>query len=519
MKKSFVLLFAGMLIAVMGISIVVAAPVRQGVLIPTPTVPVVESSLSFEITTVAIEDTIFTYSGETIDGVVFSETTFEIIYPSTGILSIDVSTDPEVEIEEVALVIFDASGDEVNTAEATLNEETGNWELDILEGTDGYPTWLIQQARWQVVLPDSTEVDGPNVELIAPDNSREWLRAEREDGWIIYWFGLETYTPEAFATFVFDTIDATSPRRTTLFGEDVQPGTLVFYPSFETVSETEPPDWFDQQEQYVTYYPIVPYGIMYMDLENTINNNCPYQLPAEQRTEQWRVERAVQLTMTANLLNSLYFVTNNTTFNPQWWTYGMRLWASVQTDAPADERLRNLARSGYELVSLTNPNGLPNRSVLLDGCVGLGYDAGYSFINFLNAAYGGVETIAAIHQLIMNFTDVATAVEQVTELPFTEIENEWRAYLGFPPLEAEVSTIDLLEPAPNAPYQPGDMVTIPGPQFTEILQEPDDRTGLLPPCLPGQNVEILRVGSLDGVDWYEINCSGLVGWVTVDGLE
>jgi hypothetical protein len=201
---------------------------------------------------------------------------------------------------------------------------------------------------------------------------------------------------------------------------------------------------------------------------------------------------------------------------PEWWSEGQPQWFGI---APGkyDERLRRLATL-QDIPSLRTEIG--SEQTMADGCYALSYAVGASFINWLLTNYGGTATHLEIAQLMRANSSIYEAVEAATGKPFMEIENEWRAYLGFPALElADVDPASALGPAIDPVAAEGDTVTLPAtPPLPGIYEAPGPNQLTSGQCFANTPVKILRVGSLDGVDYYQVDCMGQVGWMSRDQL-
>ena len=182
-----------------------------------------------------------------------------------------------------------------------------------------------------------------------------------------------------------------------------------------------------------------------------------------------------------------------------------------------DERLTYLATI-YDLPSLTTHIG--SRLPAADGCTALAYVVGPSFWNHLNLEYGGMETIARIIEMQRDQMSIYAAVEEITGKTFLEVENEWRVKYGFRPLTlADVDPASALEPYEDSLLVEGGMVTLPAmPPMVKMNEDPGEGSMPGPQCFGSTPVMILRMGTLDDIAYFEIDCMGMTGWVTRDQL-
>lgn len=74
---------------------------------------------------------------------------------------------------------------------------------------------------------------------------------------------------------------------------------------------------------------------------------------------------------------------------------------------------------------------------------------------------------------------------------------------------------DPIDPA----FQPGDAVTLPSSPFQQLMYPAPGDPLAMGACYAGTTVAILQMGSLEGMNYYEIDCMGMIGWVTADQLE
>ena len=154
-----------------------------------------------------------------------------------------------------------------------------------------------------------------------------------------------------------------------------------------------------------------------------------------------------------------------------------------------------------------------------DGCFYLNYDAGQSFVTWLVGTYG-IDTHRHIVDLQAQNNQFEAAVEQATGETFLDIENDWRVYIGFAAIMPEdLDPSLLLEPYEDTMVAAGDIVTLPAlPAISMMYQDPMPNALVSGSCYANVDVEILRMGQLDDVAYFEINCMGQVGWVTRDQL-
>ena len=238
-------------------------------------------------------------------------------------------------------------------------------------------------------------------------------------------------------------------------------------------------------------------------------SECIYLTSAEERTEQWRVERTLYGTVPHEVAH-LYQYDKGVSLGPNWWIEGQADYFTYSAGS-YDARIRHLA----SLQDIDNLEGnISAFTYEADGCYALAYDMGVSFINFLLSNYGGIDTHAQLVDLISRNVVLADAVEQVTGKPFIEIQNEWRTYLGFRELtEVDLDPSAALTDPIDALYEVGDTFTVPGPRPLSLQDNPGTAQISTAACFQNLQAEVVRVGNLDGINYYEVTCSGLSGWV------
>ena len=200
-----------------------------------------------------------------------------------------------------------------------------------------------------------------------------------------------------------------------------------------------------------------------------------------------------------------------------WWNVGQQRWLLPDTVRDYNDRLIRLAAADYQLGSLADPQANGNTISLFDECGPPAPDVGASFINWM-VVNNGLDTLPAVLDAIQSGASVPDAIAEVLGRDFLEIENEWRTSLSYPPilpedLDPSLALQDPIDPAFNV----GDTVTLGGFMGVTIRGNPGDDFGQAQ-CFPGTEVEIVRVGSLDGENWFEIDCAGLTGWMNTADL-
>lgn len=522
MKLSRFLVLSAVLGLLMGVSMVLAGPPAQDGpgIFPTPT-PYPVDNPEYELSVVGGKPTTFTYPAFSDDasGIALTETTITPQYPRGMVFEVGIEgVDSETDIRAVTLVMrYD--GNSGLRASAEYDAERGVWVAHPWATGDGQPPWVHFRAFWRVTTVDDVSVEGPSMEDIDYyDPTREWFRVETPHI-VVYWFGSEDLDPDGIAQDIAIAMAATEPRRIAGFGQPLsyKPRGVLF-PTREAFAE--------MYGSGVTNSNVG--GFTSSDLGTTVNlfsmptdewferqQNCIYLRGPEERPLESRISGAIYGTIPHEVTH-LYQFENGGAVGGLWWSEGQAEFFTYSAGG-FENRLTSLAEMDPEIWQLFDA---PVQNFEADGCYAVVYNMGASFVSFLFNRYGGIEAHKAIVDLYSTGSyTVPEAIEAVTGKSFFDLENEWRVALGFNPLDLrEIDPAAALEPAPDAPFQPGDTVTIPGALPIGLNVEPGS---LLAngQCFGGTQAEVLRVGSLDGVDYYELNCGGIIGWVTIDALQ
>ena len=398
-----------------------------------------------------------------------------------------------------------------STAEYDAEREV--WVAHPWQDGNGQPGWTPFEYFWRVRDTSDVSVETEPVHGDYSDPNREWFRVESDDI-IMYWFGFYEDDPDYVAAGIAEAMAATEPRRVAGFGGELSYKPVgVAYPDDEALGEIYGSGVTNRNTAGFTSTSLgmivqeigVPADEWFEQLKD-----CVGLTPREERTEEWRVNSLIYRTVPHEVVHLYQFEFN--IGGPNWWTEGQAEYFSY---APGnyDNRLRNLAT----LQDLDNLDG--NISVSTneaDGCYALAYDVGPSFINWLLTTYGGIDFHLGLMDLMGSNVTLTDALEMTTGFTFLDLQNQWRAYIGFNQLSlADVDPASALDEPIDAAFEMGDTTTLPPTPFNVPLNTDPGPTSLANSnCFANTEVTILRVGSLDGVNYYEIDCNGLTGWVT-----
>ena len=320
--------------------------------------------------------------------------------------------------------------------------------------------------------------------------------------------------PDFVAAGIAEAMAATEPRRVAGFGGPLSYKPVgVAYPDREALAEIYGSGVTNSNSAGFTrndYGMTVQHVSIPTDDWFERQQDCIYLRPREERTIDVRVYDLVYRVIPHEVAHLYQFDFN--VGGPNWWTEGQ---ADYFTYAPGqyDLRLRHLAT----LQDMGNlEDNISAFTYEADGCYGLAYDAGVSFINWLLSTYGGLELHAELTDLMGSNVSMPEALEMVTGVPFFDLQNQWRAYIGFNQLTlADVDPASALDEPIDAAFEVGDTATLPPTPFNVPLNNDPGPVSLASAnCFANTEVTILRVGSLEGVNYYEIDCNGLTGWVT-----
>jgi hypothetical protein len=380
-------------------------------------------------------------------------------------------------------------------AEAAWDAAAGSWTAALWE-LGGVPAWVRLGFHWRVTYADGSVIDSEPHAAEYADPSRQWFRADSADMTIV-WYGLSEDDPDRLARAVLSAVAAGRPALQQGFGADLsyRPLTII-YPTRAAAAE------------------IYSSGTSTRGFASDDLGISLLAAPGGAGVEAeigWLTFSVVH-----EMVHLYQFDVVGGIVSPLWWAEGQANWFS-RGGTVYDERLRNLIVL-QDLPPLTEEVSLDVKQA--DGRPDLGYDMGASFINWLLANYGGIETHARLTGQLIQGQGVYEAIESVTGRTFFDLQNEWRAYLGLPPFAlADLDPAAALEPLIDPRFAVGDVLTLPGtPAIVPLMADPAPRALISGQCFGGMQATVRRTGSRDGVDYVELDCMGLVGWVTAEQL-
>ncbi|MCD4685482.1 MAG: hypothetical protein K8S97_06065, partial [Anaerolineae bacterium] len=323
-----------------------------------------------------------------------------------------------------------------------------------------------------------------------------------------------------FAQRIADSIAAHDPRWVTIYGAriDIKPAVIIYPDSF-TIAEFQA-NATDSGGRRIGGYYSNEVGMSVqklMDLEPSPENvGCFWEAPLEARTMQWRTDTTISII--SHEFTHIYQNALAPGAGGLVWVYeGQAEWIE-NSQRLHEERMRRYAATGADLPALTEQASY--YSTAADGCYRLAYSMGATFYNFLYHNYGGIDAVAFVVQLWADGAPMTEAVEALADKPFIDVQNEWRVSLGFPALTAaDLDPSLALLPYEDSLLVVGETVTLPAmPPLVKMGSAPGEGVMPGPQCFANTPVEILRMGTLDDIAYFEIDCMGMIGWVTRDQI-
>lgn len=491
-----------------------AAPGLQGdENLPTPTLYPVQNT-PYTLSVVGGKAETYTFDHENQNGFVFGQTTVTSEYPLGMTFTLEVSSETSTVDEVILFVRF--VHDSGTRAQAKWDAERGVWVARLWEA-GGQPAWTHFDFHWRVRDATGAFVDTEDYPMDYWDPDHQWYRSESEH-LVLYWRDFGTDNPDAIAQKMADTIAALEKRRVEGFGAPLSYKPIaVIYPDRDSLSAMYGSGVSNTRAAGFTSSDL---GISVQVLRGTEippnQENCVWVTPPEE----WTMERRIN-TIYATTGHELVHLTQYETMGGMmgylWFSEGQAEWFTSEPGL-YDRRLRHLATL-QDLPTLQMDYGWQLNQA--DGCYGLPYDMGASFLNFLMYHYGGVDFhLQLVRKMRGEGKSVFKAVEDLTGKPFLEVENEWRTYLGFRPLTpADLDPALALEPYEDALFAVGDTITLPAmPPIVQMFKSPVPRAALSGSCFANTPVKVLRMGQKDGTVYIEIDCMGMIGWVSREAL-
>ena len=375
-------------------------------------------------------------------------------------------------------------------AEADWDAAADAWIARLWE-PGGAPAWTPVTVHWRIRDESGAMIDTPPHPAVYADPTRQWYRAESADI-VLYWFGLSEDDPDRLASSVLDAVASMRPRREDGFGAPLSyTSTAIVYGSREAIREMTGSGAPNRG------YASNQIGLSVLSVADAALDD---QIG-------W-----LRFVVTHELVHLYQFDVVGGVIGPMWWVEGQANWFAAE---PGDyaARLRGLIAL-QDLPSLTTAISLDVAQA--DGRADLGYDMGASFIDWLIETQGGIDTHARIVALMAGGTGFYDAVEQATGSAFFDLENGWRISIGLEPFTlADLDPALALEPVAEPVVAIGETVMLPAtPALVPLAEAPKPRALASGQCFGGMAVTVVRAGALEGVEYYEVDCMGQIGWLT-----
>lgn len=471
----------------------------------------------YTVTTVGGTDTPITYDDQAVAGFSFTDMSFRSTYPTGMIFTVTITPPETATIQQVSLAYtFSNTGSRGEPAEVTQGDQPNTW-VATLYALRGLTPWHEIDASWQVRTTDGDTTSSSPLHAIYYDPTRQWYRAESEDI-LVYWFGVS----DELGHYVIDAMGRNREKYRNGFGEllPYRPVAII-YPPGGVWNEYKAGVAIDDTDFGSTGTIINAPGSTIQRVRTlepaAIRKDCIWNPANPDQEFQFNQAASTTVHEVAHLYQRELGVGG-----PTWWVEGQATFFETFPEYPVHDRLRQLAqlRDGdFPTFQGEGPGGGPY-TASEDGCTHLIYDIGSSFMLWLVDTHGGLDTYRAIVDEMARGITLEQALHTVTGLSLLELENEWRAFLGVAEVPAEILDPALMLGAPAEPYfEVGEQVILPATPFQQhVFATPEEKPISNLPCFANTPVTILRVGN-DGVsNWYEVDCMGLVGWMSQSQL-
>ncbi len=431
MTKRFYLIISTTLVLMLLASAVFASTIvptiRNGVFqenfVPTPTYLPLDDDFAFTLETLSMTDDSIHFDDQEIDGFQFTDFTYVTHYPLGLEFTATITPPEDAEVVSINLVYRFAGGSQGRVRATNIDPENGVWQAIPYEAR-GLAPWMPMDVVWRVAYGEEGLVETEPVNVMYIDATRDWFRAESEDV-IVYWFDF----PEEMGEVVVTAFAHLREKFALGFGGGLSfKPTVVIFPPGDSMGEFQAGGQINPrttgQASNETYSAVL--RVRGLEIEE-IRQDCIWNEP---RDLEWQMRFAASVATheVAHLYQFDYGVRATA-----WWIEGEATFFELEM-GPVDQRLQRLAALGEDLATLqgSGPSGMVGTPAS-DGCTHLGYEMGASFINWLVGTYGGLDTHRQVIELVSSNVVLDDALEQVTGVPFIELERQWRAYIGLNP--------------------------------------------------------------------------------------
>jgi hypothetical protein len=465
----------------------------------------------YSVTIVGGVDAVQSYPDQTVEGFTFSDLTFRSRYPEGMELTATITPPEGVTISEVRLpYVFTNTGNRGNIATVSLGTAPNTWVATLYE-LRGMTPWHEIEAQWDVRTSEGESILSEPVRGVYYDATREWYRAESEDI-VVYWFGVS----DDLGQYV---IEAMAGNRETYhqgFGVELPYRPVaVIYPPGGIWNEYKGDTTVDDTNFGSTGTIIPAPGSTIQRVRTLepaeIRADCIWNPENPDETFQFNQAASTTVHEVAHL-----YQTERGVNGPSWWLEGQATFFETFTEYPVHDRLRKLGeiRGDFPTFQGDGPGGGPYTAAE-DGCTHLIYDMGSSFMLWLVDAYGGLDVYRAIVDEMAKGYTLEQTLDRVLGKTLLDLENEWRAFLGFGPVPEEILDPGLALDDPAEPfYAEGESVLMPANAFQILMySRPSEQSTVTGSCFANTPVTVLRAGNDGVVNWYEVDCMGQTGWM------
>ncbi len=475
-----------------------------------PAAPVLAQGDEVAVTVVGGRDEPQAYPDQTVDGFAFTDLTYVSHYPQ-GMEFRAIITPPEGVVVNHVTLFYTFSTGKTGRKRARPGDAPNEWIATPYDDRGLLP-WHELDVEWGVRTADGQAVNSEPVHAVYYDPTREWYRAESDDV-LVYWYGM----PEELGQVVIDAVAGNQQKYLEGFGEPLpyRPLSVIFPPGSDW-TEYKGSEDIDDTDFGFTGTIISEAGSTIQRVRTlepaAIRRDCIWN--PENPTLEFQMNQAASTTVheIAHLYQQEVGVSG-----PSWWVEGQATFFETFEEYPVHERLRTLAElRGGDFPSFQGDG--PGGGALTaqeDGCTHLIYDMGSSFMFWIVDTYGGIETYRAIVEHMAQARTLGQSLEMVTGKTMLELENEWRDFLGVGPVpEAVLNPASILGEPVEPYFEVGEQIVLPPTPFSQpIYSEPKTRSIANTSCFANTAVTITHAGNDGEMNWYEVDCMGMTGWM------
>lgn len=359
-----------------------------------------------------------TYPAETLGDFAVGNTFALSNYPHGATFTVSVKTDKIIQ----GITLFARYPHRSGTrAVAEQTDTPGEWKA-VLYDRPGQPPWQEFDFYWSITAEDSSFVETTPQHFVYNDPTRVWFKAETPL-LRLYWFGYD----ESFAQVAMEGIAAVQERYLLGFGQPLSyvPVAVLFadvesFAEFSSggVTGAQQRAGFTSNELGMTVQRFIEIGLP---------RGCSVFPSISEQTVEWLYAYTTEVI--THEVAHLYQFENNIN-GPTWFIEGGATWFSMESFRVRQEGLRD--RDSDDDLPTLQGSGPSSGSFTPNGCNALAYWMGASFYNYIYGAYG-MDAIGTWLGLIGQTYRMDEALLQATGKTLSELEHDWRIYLGLTP--------------------------------------------------------------------------------------